>query len=368
MFDDGYAYNVVLTVNATNKLGGTAADWNNGGILETVLNPLALVAEYDIAKVADTQGTNHTLQFVPNYNVKNEANYDNFVAGQDVGLYTWAEAMRLFGYDVDDDNISTAGWSELEVDNQAGKFSIRKYKNINGKEYYIPNSKEIASIVPPFLLGQQTQAIQTHNPTADYNLQLVVFNDGWDAHLSIADKGIRRLGQISPSNYKEGLFGAQFGNEVLYPTEFYDEYLTKEDVSGTGNYITYAKRFIGTKYESAWRYEYKKGDLANGGNCLIIKNVMLSKNSGKILIDDIAKESFFNSNNVVERILPSYGYIKDKYTSSVNIIDFGFRGIYWTSSITNKYKSFNLSFYDVRTNTGDAKRVHGFAIRPFKKH
>ncbi len=250
MFDDGYAYNVVLTVNATNKLGGTAADWNDGGILETVLNPLALVAEYDIAKVADTQGTNHTLAFVPNHNVKNETNYDNYQAGTDVGFYTWAEAMRLFGYDVADNSAPVYnsgytvgdGWFKLEADWLAGKFNIRKYKTIAGQDYYFPNDKEWKAIIPLWINEEVSHSLQDVTPKK--YLQLVWFGEQWDFVLSESSGKIRKIGKVAN---KEGLGSVQIGNDILLGDEYDDEYITKEVGVGSANWVTYAIRFKGTK-------------------------------------------------------------------------------------------------------------------------
>ncbi len=101
MFDDGYAYNVVLTVNATNKLGGTAADWNNGGMLFTrtvtfggksvslgFTTPLDFVAEAPaINKAGDGFVLNHNLP--ANDVVAN-------LQGNEVGYYNWADAKALF--------------------------------------------------------------------------------------------------------------------------------------------------------------------------------------------------------------------------------------------------------------------------------
>ncbi len=383
MFDDGYAYNVVLTVNATNKLGGTAADWNNGGLLgndgEIGLNPLSLVAKYDIAKVADTQGTNHTLQFVTNHNVKNETNYDNFQVGQDVGLYTWAEAMRLFGYDVDDNSapqknpslnwsipIPGTSWSKLKDDNKYGKLNSPKYRTIGGEEYYMPTAKEMTAILPFSPLGSDGFKAIQNTASKNSSLNLVSFTNDWASVLSTP---VRKLGKVNGNS--ELLGEVVIGNEILRVTDYDDEYITKQ----VGNsYITYAKRFIGTKYESAWRYEYKKDDLVNGGNHLIVKNVMLGKNSSKSLVTDIADDVFFAQNNSVERIFPAYGYISLRYNEFTGIAATSIRnlnvwGTCWLNTLMDVQSALNFSFNTSQAITDNFNfRTYGFTVRPFKKH
>ncbi len=398
MFDDGYAYNVVLTVNATNKLGGTAADWQPGDLLTTVLNPLALVAEYDIAKIANTAGTNHTLQFVPNHNIKTknggadpENDYTQFQEGVDVGLYTWAEAMRLFGYDVPDNTASIydpnkknqdgfdamgykvgSGWATLNK----SQFNTPKYKSISGQDYHIPNEKEWVAIIPYWISSEESIALQ--DGVQNGGLQLVVFNNDWASALSTP---IRKIGKVAG---KTGLADVQIGNDILLATEYDDEYVTKEV---GGNFVTYAIRFKGTKYESAWRYEYKNENLTNGGKHLIVKNVMLGQNSSKTLVDgdtnSIATEKFFNLNNSVERVFPVYGYVITKYSEPrgtvANTIGYPNKfGYYWSSSWSPSYSSPSYSYeegiycqimgiFTTIAINGKNPSFEGFPLRPFKK-
>ncbi len=373
LFDDGYAYNVVLTVNPSNKVGGsTGTDWNNGGTLTTGLNPLLLVAEYDIAKVAEpiTLDPNRQLQFVTNHNVKANGgayvnDYAQFQEGTDVGLYTWAEAMRLFGYDVADntapvynpnkvnqDGFNGSGWKAGDGWSDAlltkSELKERKYKTITGQDYYLPNDKEVTAILPYYIDNNQSLGLQGKRQTTNKNLQLVSFTKDWNDVLSAPFT--RTL-----ATKASGLQNVQIGRDILLAGDYEDTYITKEE---GGQYVTYAIRFKGTKYESAWRYEYKQVDVTNGGPRLIVKNLMLGKNSSKTLTDGancIATEAFFNSNSsVVERIFPAYGYIWPKYN-----------GDRWTSTLSSWYGSYDWYFNSSGGLVTNSRRLIGFALRPF---
>lgn len=70
--------------------------------------------------------------------------------------------------------------------------------------------------------------------------------------------------------------------------------------------IVYAKRFINTEFESAWRYECQS--TPNNQRVLVIKAKFLGRKSSAT-IDEISNDSYFNGPIVEERILPSYGAI-----------------------------------------------------------
>ncbi len=397
MFDDGYAYNVVLTVNATNKAGGTAADWNNGGRLSTVLNPLTLVAEYDIAKVADTQGTNHTLAFVPSHNIKTknagadaETDYSQFDEGTDVGMYTWAEAMRLFGYDVPNDTAPLQHPSKREVDGfdkhgfkatdawinlDKNQFNDLKFKSIAGKLYYLPNQKQWNAIIPKGLTLEQSLMLQDLNKSDNKLIQLVTFDEKWQLHRTAE---LRSVGKIA--GHTELLGDVQIGDDILLATEYDDEYITKESSANSGEFVTYAIRFKGTKYESAWRYAQEKGAMVGSLQTykLVIKNVMLGENSGKTLTDGancVATEEFFNQNNSVERLFPGYGFIKSSYRNdgttiyqSKAISNLGRYSFLHSSTFIEYASGVSVNTYLSRTSLNKMRRIHSFCVRPFRKN
>ncbi len=402
-FVEGKAYKTILNLDAIQQDGGSVgSDWIDGeNYVEhtklNAINPLALVAKYDIAKVDAPINIDESreLKFVADQKIKVngvgdvETDYANFIKGQDVGIYTWAEAMRLFGYDVEDNTapqydgslpknqwFEGSAWDTTLKDRFYDKNSDiweTKYKTISGQDYYLPNRKELNAIIPFWISQVNSMAIQTKD--ASVELQLVIFTNDWADHLEDEDLGVRRIGQTPNKGYKEGLKLVQIGDVVLDEKDYYDEYLTKEVGSGTGNYVTYAKRFIGTKFESAWRYEYKKADLVNGGNRLVIKNVMLWKNSGKSLVTDISTEAFFDINNSIERSFPAYGYIPRKHdefaaTTNSTVAGSGAFGYRWSSTMASWRSSYNLRFREVNGGAyiGNDARSNAFSLRPFVRH
>ncbi len=295
--------------------------------------------------------------------------------------------MRLFGYDVDDDSaplydknkkgvppFDASGWrpgdswSKLEQDKQAGKFDVRKYKTIAGQSYYIPNTNELASIIPTWLPEPISHSYQNVEPKKE--LHLVSFDDAWKNQ---GFSGVLKLGKIAGN--EEGLYDVKIGNDILLHTNYDDEYTFKELPQGSNDYITYAIRFKGTKYESAWRYQYKKNDLANGGNRLIIRSIMLGKNSGKTLTPGsscIATEEFFNANSAVERIFPAYGFIWPKYNtggSTPNSTKIKFSAFFyrWSNVVRDFKYSYYMGFKKEAAGTGYSSRTFGHCLRPFKK-
>ncbi len=398
-FADGRAYKTILKLDEIQQKSGTyegSKDWQDGedyvvNVKLNALNPLTLVAKYDIAKTDITNGTAQ-LKFVTNHKIKaNEAgdnvetDYTKFEEGKDVGYYTWAEAMRLFGYDVEDDTAPIydetqssdddkwtkgGGWDNLDK----VQFKTRKYRTIAGQEYYLPNNKEFVAIVPYWIYQEKSLALQDKNRNQNNFLQLISFTNDWANHLSDNTQQVRKLGK---GTGKDGLSDVQIGDIILQAKDYSDEYTTKEAGTGSSNYVTYAIRFKGTKFESAWRYEYKKAEMIGTTQTynLIIKNVMLTKNSGKTLAgaNSIATEDFFNINNATERILPAYGLIKYKYnpngipSSNSTASYVGAWGYRWSSSLYNSIFAYYHRFAR-DTFVGNSYRIRGFALRPFAKN
>ncbi len=397
-FVDGKAYKTILDITSIDQKGGStgSTDWTEGdnineGTTLNPLNPLALVAKYDIAKTEITDGTAE-LKFVTNHKIKANAagnapekDYTKFVEGQDVGLYTWAEAMRLFGYDVADNTAPIyddtqdadadkwskgAGYDALDKN----QFKQRKYKTIAGQDYYIPNRLELTAIIPVAITLEESLSLQDKGKSSKAHLQLISFSKDWNLHLSANTQKVRKIGKVVD---KEGLADVQIGDVILRKTEYDDEYITKEVGVGTGNYVTYAIRFKGTKFESAWRYEYKKSNLVNGGNHIVISNVMLTKNSGKTLTDGehcVATEEFFTINNVTERTLPVYGYIFPKYNpngspiSTMLLSESNLNSSRWSAEYPGLFSVYVWDLKNSHLYTGTNRVSHGYPIRPFAKN
>ncbi len=400
VFEEGKAYKTILHLDAIQQKGGSSGtDWSEGenyakNIKLNAVNPLALVAKYDIAKVAEPIAIDgrRQLKFVKENKVKNDTDYTHYDAGVDVGFYTWPEAMRLFGYDVDDkvavqykaggtpeEGFNDAGYKKGSLFDQlnTAQFKEIKYQTIDGQDYYIPTINELRAITPPYITPGESAELQTKNPSP--HLQLIKFNNAWDYHLLNADGGIRRIGQTPNRGFRTGLDPVQIGEITLQPEAYYDEYRTVNIGSGSEpNWVTYAIRFRGTKFESAWRYEYKKADEANGGNRFIIKNVMLWKGSDKNLIQDdeksVATEEFFKNSNTTERVFPLYGQIHAKYNEadltspSSDIGSLHQRYHNWGRNVLGWKSASRFSVYLEEAYSAPTYRVYGFCLRPFARH
>ena len=122
-----------------------------------------------------------------------------------------------------------------------------------------------------------------------------------------------------------------FSQEVLVAGKDVD---CVQDAKGSGNNKSYALRFRGTKYQSAWRYEYVK----EGGN-------QVMKITSRIVADgvtiaDVAKEDFWkNSTDDIVRIFPASGYTGN---SSGPAIGDG-KGLFWCTT-KSTYKGTGMRF------------------------
>ncbi len=294
--------------------------------------------------------------------------------------------MRLFGYTAPDE--TAAEYYEAALDNNKWRvgesfgtldkdqFKVRKYRNIEGQTYYLPNKMEMTAIIPAAIRENVSVSLQNFNTPERKTLQLVCFNNVWDNYLK-PTPGVKTIGKAAVESIggqtNKGLEDVQIGDVILRGTDYTDQYVTKEV---NGSWITYAIRFKGTKFESAWSYEYKEATPADGGSRLIIKNVMLTKNSGKRLdgVHSIAKPEFFSRHNAIERVFPFYGYIYMKYnayggvTLKSTILEQGNLVNHWTTSLFDTVDSFSSSLNTSYVVTSVGHRNHGFPLRPFVKN
>ncbi len=391
-FEEGRAYKTILKLDEMQQKGGTyedSQDWRDGedyveNVKLNAINPLQFVAKYDIAKTNVTDGSAE-LKFVSNHNIKAnipvtapETDYKKFKEGTDVGFYTWAEAMRLFGYDVDENVAPTynangqtndekyikgTGWETLDKQ----QFKTPKYKDINGQEYYIPNIKEWTAIIPYWISPEASIALQNVNQSAAVHLNLVSFNNKWNEHLSDAIYKVRTIGY--PIG-KLGLEDVQIGDILLRKKDYIDEYITKQIGD---SFVTYAIRFRGTKFESAWRYEYRKSNKYGSIDTydLVIQNVMLWKNSDRKLYgiaNNVATEEFFNTANTIERIFPAYGKIVDKKNRTIIIISKDYSSHCWARDYKNFRKGHAMYFNGKFALSGSTFQTDGAFIRPFARN
>ncbi len=147
------------------------------------------------------------------------------------------------------------------------------------------------------------------------------------------------------------------GNE---PKQTYQsEFITKSFSVMTGSgYVTYAIRFKGTKWESAWAYY-----LGNKGQSVRIRCLGGLKGSDKTL-EEIATPAFFEdkSKKFVTRIFPFYGF-----RHKVSIYKGGKESYYWSSTPESKIDAYFANFNSKRSFITFHEHQYGLAVRPFKK-
>ncbi len=180
-FDEGYAYNAVITLKEGNKTGGsTGKEWNNGGVLPTNngcpnngntgghvcpktvkggKTPLDFVAEYDVNNAPAGQKALRNSYSLPVTNVV--AN----LRSTDVGYYTWEEAVALF----DGSNPALANYY---LPSQSQWLSIIPSADAHTSIYF----REIVPIffgqVKPKTEDAQIGELPGRNYSAEYTLSL----------------------------------------------------------------------------------------------------------------------------------------------------------------------------------------------------
>ncbi len=153
---------------------------------------------------------------------------------------------------------------------------------------------------------------------------------------------------------------AQIGEN---PEEVYtSEYKTVQEPC---KYVTYAIRFKGTKWESAWRYSYPTtGRIYMNRRIMLVKCVPLKGKTG-ITLDKITNPEFFIKNPCTIRTFPNYGFNHfDTTTNSyeTNARAVGTTGEYWAADHRN---SLHLL---INAYIGTARVAEsGCAVRPFQK-
>ncbi len=325
-FQDGKAYRVPLLLER-----------------EPVFNPLSYVAEYDLAKMDNLDGNNHTLKFTETNKIKLKAGtnqveeeYSNYVVGKDVGYFSFTQALRLFGYDAPDDGSTLDALYQTQLDAGTGDLPP-KYKTINGKQYYLGGDGDWRSILPTYL------KFSTEN--SDGNIS-------WPAGTTLTRSSAGKVGNVD------------------YPQIPLAVATVKDYMLLAENGITYALRFQGSEHESAWRYQQIKTNYTSSWwqskyYYLVAKCVMLGQNSGKT-INDIANEDFFNnSTEFVERKFPSCGYV-DKWGLGL-VPTYTLR---WSSSFSASSGDVTVSLQtprgtEIQWRPTNNDEIRLLAIRPF---
>ncbi len=127
------------------------------------------------------------------------------------------------------------------------------------------------------------------------------------------------------------------------------------------SFVTYALRFKGTPWESAWRYSWE-----DTKKVMIIECVGGLQNSGKTLAS-ISYPEFFSSNPATtKRVFSAYG----SSLSSLSIVLFlGNSGSRWSSTpyLSNHAWGIDFGRSRTRTNAYQYTNHETTAVRPFKK-
>ncbi len=160
-------------------------------------------------------------------------------------------------------------------------------------------------------------------------------------------------------------------NDFAYATFNVNDYQeTSVDILGDGvpqNYTSdykskdqftvVARRFKGTPYETAFRYEYQEVD---GFNTLEIR----AKQSGGASIDDIAGWSAANWSDAVVRYFPVTGYRR----SGSPYITATSEGFYWAGGSSKEDQAYVITFNSNRLRGSSHARSNAYAIRCVKNY
>jgi len=134
-------------------------------------------------------------------------------------------------------------------------------------------------------------------------------------------------------------------------------YTSTNDYRNVGN-KTYALRYKGTNWVSAWKYEY----ISDGDNT----HMMITSRgvAPSVTITNIANEAFWSSGNEndVVRYFPASGYKNDSGT----LYNFGNLGYFWSSSLDSNTHAWSMSFGSSTAMSGsNTYRGNSLSVRLF---
>ena len=181
--------------------------------------------------------------------------------------------------------------------------------------------------------------------------------NGKKYHLPSKDEWLALFPMYAETDYVN--FGVYVTfNDISETTMVNGESVTStNDYRGNAKGTAYALRFKGTKWLSAWKYEYTKVD---GFQVLKITTRPVGSS---VTVEDIMKPDFWESDaeKDVVRIFPASGFM-----SYGSLSDRDALGRFWSStvydSIRGWFVNFNLSAARVRRNDSN----YGFTIRLFE--
>ena len=229
----------------------------------------------------------------------------------------WSEMITPLVY-VAESNVNPAGngfVTDLTACNVSGYFNWNAAKAINISGYHLPSIDEWRSIIP-----QNTNYVY-FTSTSPYN--------------NIAENVIVQGVSINMHS----------------------------DYNNTGNNLTYALRYKGTDYVSAWKYEY----ISDGNNThmkITSRSVAPSVTIGNISDNNGAFWNTGQENDVV-RYFPASGY----KSSSGSLFYVGTHGRFWSSTENNSDNTvaWNMQFHETfaATNSDNNSKDAGQTVRLF---
>ncbi len=131
-------------------------------------------------------------------------------------------------------------------------------------------------------------------------------------------------------------------------------------VNEGGIFVTYALRFKGTEWVSAWRYAYA----TTAKEKFVIKCLPLKDRPNVNSLDleqDIVNPSLFTTNACTVRTLPMYGRLFDN--GEINGV--GVKTGFWSRTSRGNYDAFIPRFYGYVVYTNRKGRDNRYPVRPF---
>ncbi len=295
-FDDGYSYNTVLTINSSNDIGGgTGDDWGDGGNLGNDDNSVSLNFETPLDFVAEAPAINKAgTGFVKNHDLPHTNVIDD-IYPHEVGYYQYWDAEALF---------------------DGSRPFLAKY--------YFPNADQWHSIGNPAI--------------PKYGFASTVTPVHFDKHYSHKDAVEEhvQIGETAPQDYTS-------------------DYIT---VLEDGVFVTYALRFKGTYWVSAWRYSYVRG-------YMVIKCVPLRNKPG-VILEHIHNANFFKTNPCTIRIFPPYS-CREANMGPTIYREFGFVGQFYALTPPSKALGDLFLFDRDVIDNASCSKTNCVPVRPFRR-
>ncbi len=239
------------------------------------------------------------------------------------------------------------------------KFDVANSQDAFVTIYDVPESDVLASLKPTdvgyFSYDEVNQIYNTHK--SGFLKDYVVPTAEQCASVFPARSVVHFDSEQSDSQFNETVM---IGND---PVSGGSEYHT---INEGGEFVTYALRFKGTKWVSAWRYHRDGGRLHVG----CVAGSKLTNAS----LNDISKPSFFVGVNLVTRTFPAYGYVSP-YGATDKAEFMGSSGGFWSSSTSVDVPTFASASYFHLDNGGNSvasvnantAKAYRYAFRPYYK-